>query len=131
MDLELKNVSVYSKDLYWMLKVIVQLEKEFEGEGWFFLKPSDPQKAFDDDDVQLEPKLKELVDLRGLFYCKQLLYKIDVSESQVARASLLEKDVQFFRVLAKLILSRCLQKVLIMNYFKSNEKESFYKGLES
>ena len=131
MDLELKNVSVYSKDLYWMLKAIVQLEKEFEGEGWFFLKPSDPQKAFDDDDVQLEPKLKELVDLRGLFYCKQLLYKIDVSESQVARASLLEKDVQFFRVLAKLILSRCLQKVLIMNYFKSNEKESFYKGLES
>ena len=131
MDLELKNVSVYSKDLYWMLKAIVQLEKEFEGEGWFFLKPSDPQKAFDDVVVQLEPKLKNLVDRRGLFYCKQLLYKIDVYESQVARASLLEKDVQFFRVLAKLILSRCLQKVLIRNYFKSNEKESFYKGLES
>ena len=131
MDLELKNVSVYSKDLYWMLKAIVQLEKEFEGEGWFFLKPSDPQKAFDEVVVQLEPKLKDLVDRRGLFYCKQLLYKIDVSESQVAQASLLEKDVQFFRVLAKLILSRCLQKVLIRNYFKSNEKESFYKGLES
>ena len=131
MDLELKNVSVYSKDLYWMLKAIVQLEKEFEGEGWFFLKPSDPQKAFDEVVVQLEPKLKDLVDRRGLFYCKQLLYKIDVSESQVARASLLEKDVQFFRVLAKLILSRCLQKVLIRNYFKSYEKESFYKGLES
>tara|TARA_B000000475_G_scaffold237934_1_gene206741 strand:+ start:1364 stop:1759 length:396 start_codon:yes stop_codon:yes gene_type:complete len=131
MDLELKNVSVYSKDLYWILKALVQLEKEFEGEGWFFLKPSDPQKAFDDVVFQLEPKLKDLVDRRGLFYCKQLLYKIDVSESQVARASLLEKDVQFFRVLAKLILSRCLQKVLIRNYFKSNEKESFYKGLES
>ena len=131
MDLELKNVSVYSKDLYWMLKAIVQLEKEFEGEGWFFLKPSDPQQAFDDVVAQLEPKLKELVDIRGLFYCKQLLYKIDVSESQVARASLLEKDVQFFRVLAKLILSRCLQKVLIRSYFKSYEKESFYKGLES
>ena len=131
MDLELKNVSVYSKDLYWMLKAIVQLEKEFEGEGWFFLKPSYPQHAFDDVVVQLEPKLKELVDLRGLFYCKQLLYKIDVSESQVAQASLLEKDVQFFRVLAKLILSRCLQKVSIRSYFKSYEKESFYKGLES
>ena len=54
MDLELKNVSVYNKDLYWMLKA-----------------------------------------------------------------------------LAKLILSRCLQKVLIRNYFKSNEKESFNKCLES
>tara|TARA_S200000501_G_scaffold362181_1_gene391370 strand:- start:773 stop:1168 length:396 start_codon:yes stop_codon:yes gene_type:complete len=131
MDLELKNVSVYSKDLHWILKALVQLEKEFEGEEWVFVKPSDPQKAFDDVVFQLEPKLKDLVDRRGLFYCKQLLYKIDVSESQVARASLLEKDVQFFRVLAKLILSRCLQKVLIRNYFKSNEKESFYKGLES
>ena len=131
MDLELKNISVYSKDLYWMLKAIVQLEKEFEGEGWFFLKPSDPQKAFDDVVFQLEPKLKDLVDRRGLFYCKQLLYKIDVSESQLARAYVVEEDAQFFRVLAKLMLSRCLQKVLIKNYFKSNEKESFYKGLES
>ena len=131
MDLELKNISVYSKDLYWVLKAVDQLEKEFESEEWVFVKPSYPQKAFDDVVFQLEPKLKDLVDRRGLFYCKQMLYKIDVSESQVARASASEVDVQFFRVLAKLILSRCLQKVLIRNYFKSNEKESFYKGLES
>ena len=48
MDLELKNVSVYSKDLYWILKALVQLEKEFESEEWVFVKPSDPQKYFDD-----------------------------------------------------------------------------------
>jgi len=131
MDLELKNISVYSKDLHWMLKAVAQLEKEFESEEWVFIKPSEPQKVFDDVVFQLEPKLKDLVDRRGLFYCKQILYKIDVSESQVAQAIALEKDVQFFRVLAKLILYRCLQKVLIRNYFKSYEKESFYKGLES
>ena len=68
---------------------------------------------------------------KGLYYYKQLLYKIDVSESQVARATVLEVDVQFFRVLAKLLLSRCSQKVLIRNYFKSNEKESFNKCLDS
>ena len=131
MDLELKNVSVYSKDLYWMLKAVAQLEKEFESEQWVFLKPSDPQKIFDEVVFQLEHRLKELVNRKGLSYCKQLLYKIDVSENQVARATTLEVDVQFFRVLAKLILSRCLQKVLIRNYFKSNEKESFNKCLES
>ena len=131
MDLELKNVSFYSKDLYWMLQSIVQLEKEFETEKWVFLKPSYPQKVFEEVVFQLESWLKELVDRKGLSYCKQLLYKIDVSESQIARASASEVDVQFFRVLAKLILSRCLQKVLIRNYFKSSEKESFYKGLES
>ena len=32
MDLELKNISVYSKDLYWILKAVAQLEKEFESE---------------------------------------------------------------------------------------------------
>ena len=131
MDLELKNVSVYSKDLHWILKAIVQLEKEFKSEEWVFVKPSDPQKVFDDVVFQLEPKLKDLVDRRGLFYCKQMLYKIDVSESQVAHAITLEKDAQFFKVLAKLIFYRCLQKVLIRNYFKSNEKESFNKCLES
>ena len=86
MDLELKNVSVYSKDLHWILKALVQLEKEFESEEWVFVKPSDSQKAFYDVVFQLEPKLKDLVDRRGLFYCKQMLYKIDVSESQVATA---------------------------------------------
>ena len=131
MDLELKNVSVNSKDLYWMLKAVAQLEKEFESEQWVFLKPSDPQKVFDEVVFQLEHRLKELVNRKGLSYCKQLLYKIDVSESQIARASASEVDVQFFRVLAKLILSRCLQKVLIRNYFKSNEKESFNKCLDS
>ena len=131
MDFELKNVSVYSKDLYWMLKAVAQLEKEFESEKWVFLKPSDRQKVFQEVVFQLEHRLKELVNRKGLSYCKQLLYKIDVSESQVARATASEVDVQFFRVLAKLILSRCLQKVLIRNYFKSNEKESFNKCLES
>ena len=96
-----------------------------------FLKPSDPQKVFEEVVFQLEHRLKELVNRKDFSYCKQLLYKIDVSESQVARATASEVDFQFFRVLAKLILYRCLQKVLIRNYFKSNEKESFNKCLES
>ena len=58
MDLELKNVSVYCKDLYWMLKAISQLEKEFESEKWVFLKPSAPQKVFQQIVFQLEHRLK-------------------------------------------------------------------------
>ena len=46
MDLELKNVSVYCKDLYWMLKAISQLEKEFESEKWVFLKCYSTTLAF-------------------------------------------------------------------------------------
>ena len=73
MNLELKNVSVYSKDLYWMLKAVSQLEKEFESEKWAFLNLSDSQKVFDEVVFQLELRLKELVNRKGLNYCKQLL----------------------------------------------------------
>ena len=81
MDLELKNVSVYSKDLYWMLKAIAQLEKEFESEKWVFLRSSDPKKIFNEVVFQLESRLKELVNRKGLSYCKLLLYNIEVSDS--------------------------------------------------
>mgnify|MGYP001228554820 CR=1 FL=1 len=120
MDFELKNVSVYTKDLYWILKAISQLEKEFDSEKWVFLKPSDLQKIFEEVVFQLEYMLKKLVDRKGLSYCKQLLYKIDVYESQIARALASKVDMHFFRVFAKLTLSRCLQKVLINNHYKSN-----------
>ena len=41
-----------------MLKAISQLEKEFESEKWVFLKPSDPQKVFQEIVFQLERRLK-------------------------------------------------------------------------
>ena len=59
------------------------------------LKPSDPQKVFEEVVFQLEPRLKELVGRKGLLIVKQLLYKIDVSESQVARASASEVMFNF------------------------------------
>lgn len=68
MDLELKNVSVYSKDLYWMLKALAQLEKEFETEQRIFSRPSDLQIFFDEVVFHSEHRLKELVNQKGLCY---------------------------------------------------------------
>ena len=53
-----------------MLKAVAQLEKEFESEQWVFLKPSDPQKVFEEVVFQVEHRLKELVNRKGLSYCK-------------------------------------------------------------
>ena len=36
MDFNLKNVSVYSKDLYWMLKAVDQLEKNLLVKNGYF-----------------------------------------------------------------------------------------------
>ena len=130
MGFGLQNIEDYTKDLAWMLKALEQLEKEFQVENWFFRKPLNPTTAFEEITLQLHPKLKELIEQRGDDYCKQLLYTIDVSESQVAKAAALEVDADFSHVLTKLIIRRCLQKVLIRNYYKSPEKDALGSSLE-
>jgi len=130
MDFGLQNIEDYTKDLAWVLKAVEQLEKEFQSEKWTFRKPVHPETAFKDIVLQLQPRLKELIGQRGDYYFKQLLYKIDISERQIAKAVSLETDVDFSEVLAKLILRRCLQKVLIRNYHKNCEKDPLDNGLE-
>ncbi|MCS5662735.1 MAG: hypothetical protein NZ604_00420 [Flavobacteriales bacterium] len=130
MDFGLQNIEDYTKDLAWVLKAVEQLEKEFQSEKWTFRKPLHPETAFKDIVLQLQPSLKALIDRTGHDYCKQLLYKIDISERQIAKAVALESDLDFSEVLAKLILRRCLQKVLIKNYYKICEKDTPDKGLE-
>ena len=122
MDFGLQNIQDYSKDLLWMLKTLKQIEKEFYNEKWTFRKPINSESAFNDVVIQLKPKLKELILQRDDGYYKQLLYKIDISKSQIAKAVAIEKDVDFVEVLTKLIIRRCLQKVLIRNYYKGMKK---------
>jgi hypothetical protein len=129
MKLGLEHIEDYTQDLSWMLKALVQLEKEFVLEQWTFKIPVNPETAFQQIVEALHPKLDELIRLRGASFTKQLLYKIDLSESQVAKANSLAQDVEFSEVLAKLILKRCLQKVLIRNYYKDYEKGILDEGL--
>jgi hypothetical protein len=130
MDFGLQNIEDYTKDLTWMLKALEQLEKEFQVEGWVFRKPIDPNTAFEEIALQLHPKFKELIERRGDDYCKQILYTIDVSEHQVTKAATLEMDTQFSEILTKLIIRRCLQKVLIRNYYKTSQKDALGSSLE-
>lgn len=130
MDFGLQNIEDYTKDFVWMLKALEQLEKEFQIENWIFQKPLNPTTAFEEIVLQLHPKLDELIEQRGDGYCKQLLYTIDISENQIAKAVALEVDAEFSEVLTKLIIRRCLQKVLIRNYYISPEKDALGNSLE-
>jgi len=130
MNFELQNIEDYTKDLPWMLKALVQLEKEFYSDGWHFIKPVLPETAFAEICKQLYPKLDACISQKGDEYTKHLLYTIDISESQVAKAAALELDLDFSLLLTKLIIRRCLQKVLIRNYYKSPEKFALGNSLE-
>jgi hypothetical protein len=54
----------------------------------------------------------------------QLLYRIDISEAQLKRY-LSELNEPYFSVIAELIIKRVLQKVVIRQYYKSNENSPF------
>lgn len=129
MNLGLENIEDYTKDLPWMLKALIQLEKEFVHEQWLFRKPIHPETAFREIVNELHPKLDALIHQRGSSYTRQLLYKIDLSEHQVAKANSLAPHSDFSEVLSKLVLKRCLQKVLIRNYYKTCEKGSLDEGM--
>ena len=130
MDVSLQNIDDYTKDLSWMLKALVQIEREFQSQSWVFTKPVHAQTAFEDVEQQLEPKITALIAQRGHAYFKQMLYKIDLSERQIAKAFTLTIDANFTHVLSNLIVKRCLQKVLIRNYYKSPEKDALGSSLE-
>ena len=130
MDFGLQNIEDYTKDLAWMTKAVEQLEKEFQVENWTFRPPIHPETAFDEVCTQLQPKLTALIEQRGQKYCKQLLYAIDISESQLAKAVSMEVAIDFSQILTKLIVRRCLQKVLIRNYYKSPQKDALGSSLE-
>jgi hypothetical protein len=130
MSLGLQNIEDYTKDLHWMLQATEQLEKEFYLQGWVFDKPIQADTAFECIEQQLLPKLSNEIIKKGNSYSKQLLYTIDIAESQVARAALESKGSSFPEILTKLIIMRCLQKVLIRNYYKHHEKDAIGKLLE-
>tara|TARA_B110000977_G_scaffold8955_1_gene11894 strand:- start:113 stop:508 length:396 start_codon:yes stop_codon:yes gene_type:complete len=130
MNFTLKNVEDYTKNLTWMLKTLNQIEKEFCSQAWVFTKPTLAESAFEDISQQLEPKISRLIDNNGVQYCKQILYTIDVSERQITTALTLNADALFSNVLTNLIIKRCLQKVLIRNYYKSPEKDALGSSLE-
>jgi hypothetical protein len=130
MNLGLQNIEDYTKDLHWMLQATMQLEKEFYQQGWIFDKPIQADNAFEFIEQQLLPKLSNEMAQKGNSYSKQLLYKIDIEESQIARAAIESQGSSFLEILTKLIIMRCLQKVLIRNYYKHNEKDAIDKLLE-
>jgi hypothetical protein len=130
MDFTLENVENYTKNLTWMLKALKQIEKEFYSQAWVFTKPTLAESAFEDISQQLEPKICRLIENNGVQYCKQILYTIDVTERQITTALALNTDAHFSNVLTNIIIKRCLQKVLIRNYYKSPEKDALGSSLE-
>jgi len=55
------------------------------------------------------------------FNIMHLLYRVDISESQLKRYLDKNKDKSYFSVIAELIVKRVLQKVVIKQHYKNHE----------
>lgn len=114
---DLKN-QLSSKDLFDAFKR--QLVKDFEQSNF----PSDFVKALEPDYSSILQKIVfELKrnEHKTDFNLMNLLYRIDISEAQLAKYLNENRSENYFTVIAELIIKRVLQKVVIRQYYKNTE----------
>jgi uncharacterized membrane-anchored protein YhcB (DUF1043 family) len=106
-----------TKDLFEAFRK--QLQKDFDQCNYSadFVKTLEPDYGSIHEKIMFELQNKKKSD----FNLRQLLYRIDISESQLVKHLNEYKNENYFGVLADLIIKRVLQKVVIKQYYKSKE----------
>jgi hypothetical protein len=112
------NDQLTRKDLFGAFKL--QLAKDFEQSNFdaAFAKALEPHYASIHKQLMHELKRNEKGADANLM---QLLYRIDISEMQLKKYIGEAADENHFSAIAELIIKRVLQKVVIKQYYKSNE----------
>lgn len=110
-----------SKDLFEAFKT--QLAKDFEQSNFSagFVETLIPNYWNIHEKITHELQLNEK---RTEANMMQLLYRIDISETQLKRYLNDHKTESHFSVVAELIIKRVLQKVVIKQYYKNNESKT-------
>ncbi len=112
------NDQLSSKDLFDAFKL--QLAKDFEQSNFdsAFIKTLAPDYARIHEKIVQELQRSEK---RADSNLMQLLYRIDISEPQLARYLNKSTDENHLHTIAELIIKRVLQKVVIKQYYKKKE----------
>ena len=107
-----------SKDLFVAFKM--QLVKDFEQSNF----PADFIQALEPDYISIHEKIATELqrnEKKTDFNVMQLLYRIDISETQLRKYLSENKEDSYFNVIAELIIKRVLQKVVIKQHYKNNK----------
>jgi ribosomal protein S15P/S13E len=114
---DLRN-QLSSNDMFNAFKL--QLIKDFEQSNF----PSDFVNALEPDYASIHHAITQELqrhEHKTDFHLMNLLYRIDISEAQLKRYLNENKDETYYHVIAELVIKRVLQKVVIKQYYKSNE----------
>lgn len=117
-DLPTINNQLTSKKLFDAFKV--QLAKDFQQSNLpaDFIVNLEPEYTSIHEKITGELQCNEK---RTDFNLMNLLYRIDISETQLKRYLNEYKDENYFNVLAELIIKRVLQKVVVKQYYKNRQ----------
>lgn len=113
----LPDISNYLNSLELLNETAKQIIKDFGIEGIEISFSGNPENAYHELFGQIEPHILRLLweNTRKL---QQLLYRIDISEQQAARALKGEPGKTPPQMLTELIIKRELQKVVIRKLYK-------------
>ena len=118
MFLEVQN-QILNPELYNMF--LQQLKKDFQNSGIDVEFIDEFIQEFDFIHHSISNRLKQLLK-NGTFKLNELLYRIDISESQISALSKKKPQLSFEDLLAELIMKRILQKVVIKLVHKNMTK---------
>ncbi len=112
------RISISKPDLFEAFKM--QLKKDFDNCG---VSSDFMEKMIPEFDFILNLLSEEIVRIIKNTNDKltELLYRIDISELQIKKLSKLNPDEAFHQIVAELMIERELQKVVIKQFYKSNE----------
>ena len=97
-----------------------QIIKDFEMFGLEIKFSGNPYNAYEELFDQAEPHIRKLIDSNQQKFIG-ILYRIDLSDTQVKKAMNDNSSGTFSEVITDLIIKRELQKVVIRNHYKSKE----------
>ena len=113
----MQDLSPYLNRLDLLNETVKQIAKDFSWSGLEIQFSGNGDNAYRELFVQIHPQIEKLLkEYSGKFY--ELMYRIDISETQIRKAVSSAKDRSFSEVVTDIILKRELQKVVMRKSYK-------------
>lgn len=112
-----ENGLVYLENKKYLSKVADQIERDFDMCGLALERGNKPPESYHELFELLYPTISKLIS-SGDTQFKNLLYRIDVSEKKIHQRMLLRHEDKLDEVVSKMIIERCLQKVLTKEKYR-------------
>lgn len=112
-----ENGLVYLEDKKYLAKVADQIAWDFDMCGLAFERGNKPPESYLELYGLLYPTISKLIS-SGDSQFSNLLYRIDVSEKKIHQRMRLYNEDKLDEVVSKMIIERCLQKVLTKEKYR-------------